>query len=355
MTEEREPRRWTYALIVETLLFGWIFIKGLFARPEVVKTPSVTDQGAGEIHAARVAVPEQTGRAADRNVNSESRAAKLAKWGTLLVICAFAIALAGGAGFLILYWSGSGNQALGGTLALCLGGFGLALVLYAHWLMRHKEAIEQREILPSSPRELHAAFEAYDDGAQEVRRRGLLIWLSAAMTALFAAISVSLMRSLATPSDESLYSVVWKRGQRLVTAAGTPVSIHSLQPGSSIVVFPEHSHGIEKTQTVLIRVEEQFLQLPKERANWAPLGYVAYSRVCTHAGCTVGLFESKTNLLLCPCHQSTFDILRGARPTGGPAARSLPQLPLYADGDGNLRAAGGFTAPPGPGFTGMPS
>ena len=84
------------------------------------------------------------------------------------------------------------------------------------------------------------------------------------------------------------------------------------------------------------------------------MGYLAYSRVCTHAGCPVGLYQKQSHLLLCPCHQSSFDVLNGAEPTGGPAARPLPQLPLYADADGTLRAGGAFTAPPGPGFWGMP-
>ena len=126
-------------------------------------------------------------------------------------------------------------------------------------------------------------------------------------------------------------------------------------PGSFQIVFPEDSIGDEKAQTVLIRVKENLLQLPADRADWAPQGYVAYSRVCTHAGCTVALYEKTTCLLLCPCHQSTFDVLRAAQPTSGPAARPLPQLPLYADADGTLRAGGGFTQPPGPGFWDMPS
>jgi ubiquinol-cytochrome c reductase iron-sulfur subunit len=135
---------------------------------------------------------------------------------------------------------------------------------------------------------------------------------------------------------------------------GNPVSLTSLQPGGMLTVFPEDQVGAERAQTVLIRVKEQLLQLPQERAGWAPRGYVAYSRVCTHAGCPVGEFQTEQSILLCPCHQSTFDVLRGAVPTSGPAARPLPQLPLYADADGTLRAGGGFTAPPGPGFWGMP-
>ncbi len=136
--------------------------------------------------------------------------------------------------------------------------------------------------------------------------------------------------------DKSLYSRIWQGGQRLVTIDGKPVSLASLQPGSMVTVFPEDQIGAERAQTVLIRVKEHLLQLPEDRATWAPGGYVAYSRVCTHAGCPVGEFEAEQSVLLCPCHQSTFDVLRAAAPTGGPAARPLPQLPLYADADGTL-------------------
>ena len=87
-----------------------------------------------------------------------------------------------------------------------------------------------------------------------------------------------------------------------------------------------------------------------ERMDWTVEGIVAYSKLCTHTGCPVGLYQSEEHLLLCPCHQSTFDVLDGARPVFGPAARSLPQLPLGIDGDGNLVATDDFPEPTGPGF-----
>ena len=41
--------------------------------------------------------------------------------------------------------------------------------------------------------------------------------------------------------------------------------------------------------------------------------FVAYSKICTHAGCPASLYEQQTNRLLCPCHQSQFDITDRAR------------------------------------------
>lgn len=335
-----------YALLFDALVLGGVIVRGFFGK----KSPAQRAAAAS----ARVSVPEEPAREADRPEETEAEVARHAAWGTLLVVCAFGISMAGAAGFLFFYWTGGNNMQMGGSLALFLGGAGAALVLSSHLLMRHAQAIEPREELPSSMAERAAASREYCAGEHDVRRRSMLQWMAAAAMAFAAAIVVSLLRSVGMPSTGSLFSTVWTPGQRLVTVEGEPVSIDALEPGSSIVVYPENSIGAEKAQTVLIRVQEQLLQLPEDRANWAPRGYVAYSRVCPHAGCSVGLFESETNLLLCPCHQSTFDVLRSARPTGGPAARPLPQLPLYADSDGHLRAGGGFTAPPGPGFSGMP-
>lgn len=357
-----ERRIWAAGLLVEALLLGWAFAKGFFAKaPAHERTAppfgdqapdTVKDQAPVDTTLARA---PKTGRTADRNLDLERGSNILIRerWGTLFVVCSFVLGIAAGVSFLFMYWSGVGNLLLGGTLALFLAGFGLALVLYSHWLILQKEATEPRENLSSNRSERDDALEDYCAGVQDIKRRRLLKWMGAAGTGILGAMVISLMRSLGMSPYPALFNTVWKRGQRLMTPEGKPVSVDSLQPGSAITVFPENSIGSERAQTVLIRVKEQLLQLPKDRASWAPMGYVAYSRVCTHAGCSVGLFESGTNLLLCPCHQSTFDVLRAAQPTGGPAARPLPQLPLYADGDGTLRAAEGFTAPPGPGFWGL--
>jgi ubiquinol-cytochrome c reductase iron-sulfur subunit len=230
---------------------------------------------------------------------------------------------------------------------------GFGSVLYGRSLIVQKRAIEPREVLPSTAEEREATREAYVAGKHDVGRRALLVAAGLSSAGIFGAMVVSLMRSLATPPDPTIFDTVWKQGQLLVTSDARPISADFLNAGDTVVVFPEGKIGSEHAQTVLIRVDERSLQLPPERANWAPKGYIAYSRVCTHAGCPVGMFERTTNLLLCPCHQSTFDVLRGAKPTAGPAARPLPQLPLYIDDAGVLRAGGGFSEPPGPGFWGL--
>jgi ubiquinol-cytochrome c reductase iron-sulfur subunit len=294
-------------------------------------------------------------RAADRDMNVERGKPSVPHplWGTFLVMCAFGVGLAGGVAFLYIYWTHDNNLLLGCTLAFCFGGFGSALVLYSHWLMPHKEASASREELPSSGDEREEMAENFYAGAEEIGRRGLLKWIAVSVIGMAIAVVVSLIRALGTSPFPALSDRIWRRGQRVMTLEGTPVSVNALLPGNFMVVFPENSIGDERAQTVLIRVKENLLRLPSDRATWAPMGYLAYSRVCTHAGCSVGMYEATTDQLMCPCHQSTFDVLRAARPTGGPAARPLPQLPLYIDGDGILRAGGGFSEPPGPGFWGL--
>ena len=298
---------------------------------------------------------EDDQRGSDRNLDPQRAIAAHIRRGTALVLCAFAVALAGGAGFLYVYWTSANHMLLGGTLPLFWGGLGVSLVLYARWLMLDIQAEEPRERLASGALERESFAADFYGGARQIHRRGLLAWIAVTAVGLAAAAVVSLFRSLGTNPGAVLFSTVWKRGQRLADSDGRLISIHTLEPGSTIVAFPENDIGNERAQTILVRVEDRLMaNVPQRRADWSPMGYFAYSRVCTHAGCPVGLFEVTTCLLMCPCHQSTFDVLRGAQPTSGPAARPLPQLPLYADADGMLHAAGGFTTPPGPGFWGMP-
>jgi ubiquinol-cytochrome c reductase iron-sulfur subunit len=116
-------------------------------------------------------------------------------------------------------------------------------------------------------------------------------------------------------------------------------------------VFPEGHEGAADAQALLIHVRDGSLKLPTDRLAAVPGGtHVAYSKICTHAGCPVGLYRAESQSLICPCHQSQFDVADGARPFFGPAARPLPQLPLGVGEDGVLVAQGDFYEPVGPAF-----
>jgi ubiquinol-cytochrome c reductase iron-sulfur subunit len=88
----------------------------------------------------------------------------------------------------------------------------------------------------------------------------------------------------------------------------------------------------------------------QKQLNWAVDGLVAYSKICTHAGCPISLYEQQSHNLLCPCHQSTFDLGDSGVVVFGPAARSLPQLPITVDAEGFLVARDGFSVPTGPSY-----
>lgn len=369
MSEERRPGDRPHDAKQQTQEIAghaWALLRGLFRiGRETLGSASQTYQELEERTSplpaeARdldpAAVPKETGREADRELRPASEAAKYRRerLGTGLVALAFLASMAGGVAFIVAYWTGGSNEWLGGALAICLGGAAAGFVFAAHYLMAEKRTVQPREQHCSPCEERAAIAKTWSVSTQEIRRRTMLQWMMAGTAGILAASIMSLLRSVGSNPNSTLYSPVWKRGQRLLTVDGRVMRVDSLTPNTTVTVFPEDSVGSEKSQTVLIRVDANLLQMPAERADWTPMGYVAYSRVCTHAGCPVGLYETDTCQLLCPCHQSTFDVLRAAAPTGGPAARALPQLPLYADGDGTLRASGGFSYPTGPGFWGMP-
>jgi ubiquinol-cytochrome c reductase iron-sulfur subunit len=139
--------------------------------------------------------------------------------------------------------------------------------------------------------------------------------------------------------------------KRVVKSDGQPVRPEDLAVDGVITVWPEGHVDAADAPTLLIRTRrtQDFVPRPG-REDWRVGDIVAYSKLCTHVGCPVGLYQAEEALLLCPCHQSTFDVLRGARPVFGPAARSLPQLPLGLNDDGEIISEGDFSGPVGPGF-----
>jgi ubiquinol-cytochrome c reductase iron-sulfur subunit len=164
----------------------------------------------------------------------------------------------------------------------------------------------------------------------------------------------SLGKPLGTGPASPLEHTAWRKGARLVNSRGIPVKIGDIAIGGFETVFPEFDPTTEEApvsaQTLLIRLRPGEDRPRRGRENWSLDGHVAYSKICTHAGCPVGLYEQQTHHLLCPCHQSTFDVTDGCRPLFGPAARSLPQLAIAVDADGYFIAQGDYNEPVGPSF-----
>jgi ubiquinol-cytochrome c reductase iron-sulfur subunit len=267
------------------------------------------------------------------------------------IVAALGVSILASLGLIVLYALGGGAQLEGILLALALGGVGAAIVIWAIALLAAPIEVEERHSLESSGEERAGAREALDP--EQISRRRFLVRLLGGASAVLGAALVLPALSLGPEPGRDLFRTGWRAGSRVVDAKGTPIRPGDLPLGSVQTVFPSGEVGRPDSQTLLIRVRAEDLRLSAGRADWAPQGAIGYSKICTHAGCPVGLYRAEEHALLCPCHQSTFDVLRGAVPIFGPAARPLPQLPLDVDGDGYLVARGDFPEPVGPGFWDM--
>jgi ubiquinol-cytochrome c reductase iron-sulfur subunit len=167
------------------------------------------------------------------------------------------------------------------------------------------------------------------------------LWFAAA--GAFAVLGLVPLVSLARkPGRRTITG--WRAGVRLVDAQNRPIARDRLVTGGIETVFPQGGVELPDAATVLLRVPPELLNA----ANGAPDGYLAYSKICTHAGCPVALYREESHELYCPCHQSRFDVLNGAKNLSGPAPRPLPRLAIGVDADGYLIASGDFDAPVGP-------
>ncbi|MBI2710917.1 MAG: Rieske 2Fe-2S domain-containing protein [Actinobacteria bacterium] len=268
----------------------------------------------------------------------------------LAVALALLGTVAGGIGLVVVYLRGGQPQLEGLFLGGALVGLAFALGLWAHHFLPGGDAVEPRHQLASSEVERRSFVERFEGGERELTRRGLLVKLLGLGVAALGAAALFPLRSLGPRPGRSLRTTAWGRGKRLVTEDGTPVRAADVPVDAVLTVFPEGSTLQDRadSQTLLIGVRPGCLRPAPGREDWAPGGLVAYSKVCTHAGCPVGLYEAAKHRLVCPCHQSLFDVLDGAKPIFGPADRPLPQLPLEVGSDGYLRARGDFPDPVGP-------
>jgi ubiquinol-cytochrome c reductase iron-sulfur subunit len=261
------------------------------------------------------------------------------------VVVAFAVSMLASIGLVIVYIAGGNRTAEGILLGLALGGLGAGIVGWSRLLD-----------VPTETEERHSFADAAVDTSDTeprgdaVTRRALLVRLVVGAGGTLAVALAIPTLSLGPMPGQSLYRTRWTAGARVVGYDNQPIRPGDLPFRSVITAFPEDNVGSADSQMQLIRVESGLLELPDDRIDWAPEGCVGYSKICTHAGCPVGLYRSEAHQLLCPCHQSTFDVLRGAEPVFGPAVRPLPQLPMDLDEEGYLVARGDFPEPVGPSF-----
>ena len=266
---------------------------------------------------------------------------------TRAVALCFAASALGSVGLVVTYLLGGQPQVEGLLLAVALGALGAGIVVWAVRLLEAPVVVEPRHPLAGDLEAIDVPAAA--DLARITRRTLLVRMLVGSAGVLAAALAIPAL-SLGPRQGRALFRTAWSGGGRVVGDDGAPIRPADVQPGSVRTVFPEGSIGAPDAATLLVRVDPSDLRLGDGRDAWAPEGVLGYSKICTHAGCPVGLYRAEDQSLLCPCHQSTFDVLRGAVPTFGPAARPLPQLPLSVDDDGYLVATGDFPEPVGPSF-----
>jgi ubiquinol-cytochrome c reductase iron-sulfur subunit len=275
----------------------------------------------------------------------------------LFVALFFVVGIAGVAAFGGAYVENAGTNVLAVTFGVGLFGLGFGLTAWGKYLMPRGPFEEARHELRNSDADRQAMAAALvERTGVVVKRRRFLGGLLGTGLGIFGIVAAfPLLRSLGPLPGKTFFVTNWRKGSLLVDSSGRPVHKDDLVPGGILTVFPD---GFENTdqgqavdQTVLIRLQSSgnVVTMP-DRQTWGPDGYVAYSKLCTHLGCPVGLYERQLELLVCPCHQSMFKVRDGAVPTFGPAPRPLPQLPLTIDADGYLRAQAGYNQPVGPGF-----
>ncbi len=276
-----------------------------------------------------------------------------------IVLALLTAAVLFGLGFIVVYAefsvAGMSNALLGVCIGACLLCIGLALTVVAKRLVVTEEL--EDDYPHEHPREQEEIAEIVRESGSRLTRKKLLLGAGIAAGGTLGLAALTPALSLGPVWDTSpLDATPWRRGVRLVDETGAPIPADDIQHQSFYTAFPEHADPeLIASPLVVIRLDPSKLHLPTGRADWAPQGILAFSKICTHAGCAVALYRNPKfpplephPALVCPCHYSTFDPFTGGTVTYGPAGRPLPQLPLEIDGDGNLRAAGNFSARVGP-------
>lgn len=276
-----------------------------------------------------------------------------------IVLALFGVTVACGLALLVVYILGGQTQIEGLLLFGALGALGTGIVVWGQRLIPAQVHIEPREPVGVDPAQIAELEETLTEEAGFSRRRLLVVALGGALASLGAALAIPIF-SLGPAPGRSLFETSWRAGRRLATQGGPPVVASQVPVGGVLTVFPDGDGSDPNAATLLIRVGSGDAAAvaspspaPSGSASPPASEFLALSKICTHAGCPVGLYRSSEHVLICPCHQSEFDVLDGARPINGPAARPLPALPFRLEADGTFTALGDFPEPVGPSFWDM--
>jgi ubiquinol-cytochrome c reductase iron-sulfur subunit len=281
----------------------------------------------------------------------------------LVVVALLGLAALSAIGFIVVYALDripDQTQYLGLALGGAFAFLAAALIVAAHHLVVTEEL--EDEYGRPDPEGAARLAQVVSESGSRLRRGRLLAAAAGVATAAIGLAALVPAASLGPVYDLDRFTrTPWRRGRRLVDQNGQPIAAAAIRPSELFTAYPEHADPEEiDSPVVLVRLEQDQLHLPPERRGWAADGIVAYSKICTHAGCAVALYRTplfppvdEPPGLVCPCHYSTFDPETGGTVVYGPAGRPLPQLPLTVDRRGHLRAAGNFSGPVGPSWWGV--
>jgi ubiquinol-cytochrome c reductase iron-sulfur subunit len=258
------------------------------------------------------------------------------------------------------------NLLLGLTMGIALFLIGAAMIHWAKKLMPDTEVIQERSLESSSGDAKGALLEEYHRGIEDsgVKRRPFIVGSMVAALGLAGLPAVILLRDLGPLPGTALRETMWEPGLRILVAeTKQPIRPEDMEVGTLVSAVPEgidevmeeegNLNALAKAAVMLIKMDPNEIvadQTPPGEESWTYEGILCFSKICTHVGCALGLYEQLTHHMLCPCHQSTFDLADKANVIFGPAARGLPQLAITVDEDGYLIARQGFTQPVGPSF-----
>ncbi|GHJ93581.1 cytochrome bc1 complex Rieske iron-sulfur subunit [Streptomyces sp. NE5-10] len=252
------------------------------------------------------------------------------------------------------------NFALGWTLGLALFFIGAGAVHWARTLMSDVEIADERHPMAASPEVKAKVMADFAAGAAEsgFGRRKLIRNTLFGALALVPLSGVMLLRDMGPLPEKKLRTTLWAKGKLLINMnTHEPLRPEDVAVGSLTFAMPEglseHDHNfqteIAKAALMIVRIQPEDIK-DKRELEWSHEGIVAFSKICTHVGCPISLYEQQTHHVLCPCHQSTFDLSDGARVIFGPAGHALPQLRIGVNDKGFLEAHGDFDEPVGPAF-----
>jgi ubiquinol-cytochrome c reductase iron-sulfur subunit len=274
----------------------------------------------------------------------------------VLLLCTMLAA----AGFIALYIANPDTQFLGATIGLALVFLAAACLVAGKRVVPQIEGEKERPELEHVQEQEEVLAVIAQGGAGVSRKRFFLLAGGGAVGVLGAALLTPAL-SCGPEANRILSRSPWRRGILLVTESDEPIAAAGIVVGELVTAFPAAADKEDiASPVIVVRVRPDELDLPPERQGWAPDGLLAYSKICTHAGCAVSEYRyplydptAPGPAVVCPCHYSTFSVTDGGNRIFGPAGRALPQLPLEVDGDGNLVAAGDFSGRPGPSWWGV--